>query len=70
MNLVFNADNRAAHAQLKKRLDDQKLKYKVIDDDGCRLGFKVTKDQVNDFQMNLANNVMGNSIPGTFFLDN
>ena len=69
MNLIFNADNRNAHAELKRRLDDQKLKYKVIDDDGCRVGFKVTKDKADDFQMNLANTVMGNSIPGMFFVE-
>ena len=67
MDLVFNASNYNAHNEFKKRLDDQNIKYKVIDDDGYRVGFKVSKDKMNDFQMNLANNVMGNTIPGMFF---
>ena len=70
MNLIFNADNRPAFAELKTALNDKNIKYKVVDDDGCRVSFNVSKDKVNDFQMDLVNNVIGARVPGTFLVDN
>jgi len=68
MNLEFNACNRDAHNELKKRLDDNDIKYRVVDDDEFKVRFRISKDKVNDFQADLATNVMGNTIPGNFFV--
>lgn len=69
MNLIFNAFNRNAHEELKNILKANKIKYKIVDNDMCKIAFKVNKDNVNDFQMNLATNVFGARVPGTFYVE-
>ena len=66
MNLYFNGVNREGHTELKTRLDDNKIKYKVIDDDAFTVEFKVKDSDSSSFQMDLVNNVLGSSVPGTF----
>jgi hypothetical protein len=69
MNIVFNAVDRVGHNELKDILDTNKIKYKVIDDDMFKVGFKVTKDNAQDFQMNIANLTVGRC-PGSFYVEN
>jgi hypothetical protein len=59
MNLIYKTDDRIKHEELKSILDDNKIKYTELDSDSFKLGFKVSKDNSQDFQMNIANLTAG-----------
>jgi hypothetical protein len=69
MNLIYSCTgDRNSYNELKDVLDSNKIKYAVDDDDAFRLKFKVSKDSVNDFQMNIANVTCGR-ISGNFEIE-
>ncbi|MEM4260960.1 MAG: hypothetical protein QXG00_07000 [Candidatus Woesearchaeota archaeon] len=69
MKLVYQSCDRMGHEHLKDALETNKIKYKVEDDDAFKLSFRINKDEVADFQMNLANNILGAGIPGSFYIE-
>lgn len=69
MKLVFNAVDRTGHEHFKDALEANKIKYKIEDDDAFKVSFKVAKDNASDFQMNIANNILGAGIPGSFYVE-
>jgi hypothetical protein len=67
MNLIFSTTTRDCYQELKDRLDDKKIRYNDLDSDAFKIGFKIAKDKAQEFEMDLVNNVMGNTIHGTFY---
>jgi hypothetical protein len=66
MNMRFIVTDKDKYTDLIGILDDSKIEYKVVDRDTCTLGFKVAKEDADDFQRKMAGEVIGSRVPGYF----